>query len=62
MFNLSHGSIKAKEESAKAVRRSAAAKRQIASALNDLLRGDAEKQPPLPPKLISPSQTQSRKK
>jgi len=58
MFNANRRLVKAKEESAKALRRSAAAKHQIADTLREVLRDDGDASqatpPPLPPKTQPP--------
>jgi pyruvate-formate lyase len=65
MFNVSRRSIKAQEESTKAVRRSTAALNSIADTMREMIREeDAEAQtpPPLPSKGATPPKTQPPKK
>ena len=64
MFAANRRIVQAKEESAKALRRSAAAKQQIADSLREMLRDDASEAtpPPLPPKTPTPPKKQSPKK
>jgi hypothetical protein len=66
MFSANRRLVQAKEESAKALRRSAAAKHQIADTLREMLHdGDDASQatpPPLPPKIPTPPKKQSPKK
>jgi hypothetical protein len=62
MFSANRRIVQAKEESAKALRRSAAAKHQIADTLREMLREDDSTPPPLPPKIPTPSKNQPPKK
>ncbi len=64
MFTANRRIVQAKEESAKALRRSAAAKQKIADTLRDMLLDDVSQAtpPPLHPKLPTPPKKQSPKK